>query len=226
LTKDTIRRITALGQINSATNYLEIGIADGSNFNGVQIPRKTGVDIDLTRFQPGEDTFQGSARLYEESSDNFFRTSAEGIYDIIFLDGLHTAEQTFRDFLSSLDFASPSTIWLIDDVLPNSALSSVPDLHKWHKIRRLLNSDEGQWHGDVFRCMLLMRATFSTFSFATITDQGNPQSLVWRGKNPAPCINLSLEEIARFTYFDLIENLSLLNPVSEDSALNIVRDSL
>jgi hypothetical protein len=71
-----------------------------------------------------------------------------------------------------------------------------------------------------------MRATFSTFSFATITDQGNPQSLVWRGKNPAPCINLSLEEIARFTYFDLIENLSLLNPVSEDSALNIVRDSL
>jgi hypothetical protein len=222
----TNRRIQALANLNGAKRYLEIGIENGHTFNAVDIPHKTGVDLTLDKFQPNLANVDQDTHLYEQSSDDFFRNTASGVYDLIFLDGLHTSDQTFRDFASSLNFAEASTIWLIDDVLPISPLSSVPDLGQWHKLRKLLNSSEWQWHGDVFRSILMMRASFIGFNFATIIGDENAQTVVWRGGNTSPALSLGWEQISRYSFFDLIENLSVLNVCTETEAVNAVRTSL
>jgi hypothetical protein len=222
----TIRRVQAFASLNGAKRYLEIGIENGHTFNAIDIPHKTGVDINLDKFQPNLANVDEETHLYEQSSDDFFRNTASGVYDLIFLDGLHTADQTFRDFVSTLNFAGPSTIWLIDDVLPVSPLSSVSDLEQWHKLRKLLSSDEWQWHGDVFRSILLMRASLVGFNFATIIDGPNAQTVIWRGKNAPVTLKLGWEQISRYSFFDLIQDLSVLNVCSEVEAVNAVRTSL
>ncbi|NEP71306.1 MAG: class I SAM-dependent methyltransferase [Okeania sp. SIO2G4] len=48
----------------------------------------------------------------EVSSDEFFRSYAKEFesFDLIYLDGLHTFEQTFRDFCAFLAVAHSKTI--------------------------------------------------------------------------------------------------------------------
>ncbi len=182
------------------------------------------MDVGLAKFQPCAEELGANSRLLEQSSDDFFRNSATGVDYLIFFDGLHTSSQTFRDFTSTLAFSGSRTIWSIDDVLPSSALSSIPDLARWHRLRETLNSDEWQWHGDVFRSIMIISQSFVGFKFATIIDGGNAQTIIWRGMNDSQ-LSHSWEEIARFTYFDLIPDLSILNPYSEEDALETVRSS-
>jgi len=45
-------------------------------------------------------------------------------FDIIFIDGLHTYEQTFSDICNSISLSSPESFFLIDDTLPSDIYSS------------------------------------------------------------------------------------------------------
>jgi hypothetical protein len=221
------RRINALAEIVRARTYLEVGVADGGTFFGVSVRDKTAVDPDL-RF-PHEERADAHTRFHEVTSDHFFTALADPgtTFDIMFLDGLHHFEQTFRDFCASQRHAHENTIWLIDDVIPRDVYSALRDPRQTRRFRNLAGIQGGGWHGDIYKVVFAIRDFFPTFDFCTIHGSGNPQTIVIRRSRAdfAPLYN-DLERISRMDYFEFASRRPLLNLMSETDALAWVADRL
>jgi predicted O-methyltransferase YrrM len=129
-------------QENGFTSYLEIGIGDGSNFNGVYLLDKIGVD-------PTVPMLIKTGMTKEQDSDDFFEwyikecnEFPEHKIDLIFIDGLHHADQVERDIINSWNCLTPKGVILIHDIKPhNEEMTLVPRQTK-------------QWTGDIFRTWL------------------------------------------------------------------------
>lgn len=211
--KPAARRINSLARAANAKSYLEIGVSRGATFFAVEIPRRVGVDPAFRFDARAKAT--GDTRLFEMTSDDWFVAHSRGeTFDVIFLDGLHTFEQTFRDFCNSLAVAHDRTVWVIDDTVPSDIYSAWPDQKEAATVRResfarlsdnvTINGKlKGGWHGDVFKVVFAIHDFFPTLSYCTIMTGGNPQTLVWRTPRTAfaPLFN-SLEAISRLTFFD------------------------
>lgn len=215
------RRINYLAAALKASNYLEIGVAKGRTFFGVNVERKVAVDpkFQFDVINHGSD----SSRFFEVVSDRYFVEHA-GVerFDIIFLDGLHTFEQTLRDFCNSLSFSHNRTVWVIDDTLPSDVYSTIRDERKALQARKDAGDQGLSWHGDVFKTVFAVHDLFPCFSYCTLSTNGNPQTLLWRKsrKDFYPKYD-SLELISRLTYFDLRENISILNLAPENEGLDL-----
>lgn len=222
--RHSARRINFLKDRMGATRYLEIGVSRGRTFLNVQITEKTAVDPQFKfEWQPLQ---TDQVRFFEQPSDEWFLQHSEGrIFDIIFLDGLHTFEQTFRDFCNSLSVTHPKTIWIIDDTVPSDIYSAWPDQKEAVRFRRqAAGALESQaWHGDVYKIVFAIHDFFPMMSFCTITTGGNPQTLVWRKPRQdfSPALN-NLESISRLGYFDFKKRFELMNAKPEEEALEIV----
>jgi len=197
-------RLNALAKIISAATYLEIGVAKGETFSKVDIPFKIGVD---PKFQFNINDYTNQHTLFHNvKSDIFFSRFASKYskFDLIYLDGLHTFEQTFRDFCSSLRYSHAKTIWLIDDTYPSSWLASWPNHTASQLVRRLFFSRDRRWMGDVFKVVLAIHDFFPQYSYATFSGHG--QTAVWlsRRKDFTPTWN-SLKKIRCLGYFEFLQ---------------------
>jgi hypothetical protein len=217
----SVDRLKELAKVNAAKSYLEIGVADGRTFLHVDFDLKHAVDPKF-RFDTRNHESE-RCKFFETTSDDFFLYFANSKvkYDIIFLDGLHTFEQTFRDICSTQAHCHDRTIWLIDDVYPSDAFSALPSEALSRKFRKLQHgSGKGPWHGDVFKTMFAIHDFFPNLSYRTVVRQGNPQAVVIRRprKDFAPRFG-SLETISRLGYFDFLEEQALLNVASDEEML-------
>ena len=113
--------------MNGGKTYLEIGVNAGDTFVNVHgMNRKIAVDP-LFRFDTASYSDAGTEYV-TDTSDTYFETLAVGNrFDVIFLDGLHTFEQTYRRPGNALLHSHPNTIILIDDTLPSDAYSAIKD---------------------------------------------------------------------------------------------------
>ena len=84
--------------------YLEIGCAENLLFDTVAASRKVGVD-------PAQG---GTHRM---TSDAFFADNHE-TFDVVFIDGLHTYEQTRRDVANALAVVRPGGWIALHDIFP------------------------------------------------------------------------------------------------------------
>ncbi|NES92529.1 class I SAM-dependent methyltransferase [Okeania hirsuta] len=197
-------RLNQLATINQSSNYLEIGVAKGVTFNAINIENKVAVEPKF-KFNTQEYATDNIVFL-EVTSDEFFRNYAKDfeVFDLIYLDGLHTFEQTFRDFCASLSFAHAKTIWLIDDTCPGSYAQAKPSFEDCTKLARLSQEKPGTWMGDVFKIVAAIHDFFPQFSFATFPHHG--QTVVWNQwrKDFQPLWN-SLETISRLEYLDFVK---------------------
>lgn len=197
-------RLNALAAVNNASSYLEIGVSEGNTFFQVAVEVKVGVDPRF-RFDSDERS-DDLTRFHEITSDHFFATVASSYapFDLIYLDGLHKFEQTFRDFCASLAFSHHGTIWLIDDTRPTSYASSLAEPAAVHRIRADTGDSDNRWHGDAFKAVLAIADFFPQFSFATFTGHG--QTAVWFEPRSdfAPRWN-NLETISRFDFAKYLE---------------------
>jgi hypothetical protein len=197
------RRIGKIQALNGARSYLEIGVYSGQTFLNVQLAQKDAVD---PKFLFNVDAYKSeTVRFFQMTSDEFWTTAPVlPQYDIIMIDGLHTFEQTFRDFVCSLSHSHERTVWLIDDTLPSDVFSAHPDQARSYAERQRMGKQDFPWHGDVFKLVLALHDFFPTVNYATIVNSGNPQTLVWYGQRAgfAPILN-NLEAISRLTFFDL-----------------------
>jgi hypothetical protein len=209
------QRLNALAKINSAARYLEVGVSKGITFNQVDIPFKVAVDPKF-RFKVQDYASQNTI-FHEVTSDLFFSKLAPiyGEYDLIYLDGLHTFEQTFRDFCASLCYAHARTIWLIDDTHPTGRLAAIPDHQFVKRSRKVLRIKDARWMGDVFKAVFAIHDFFPQFSYATFPEHG--QTAIWleTRENFLPTWN-SLEKISRLSYGDFLKfrdsHLSIMPP--------------
>jgi hypothetical protein len=174
----SVRRINRLlSEFQAPTAYLEIGVDYGFTLENILATERVGVDpnagIDQRRLPAG-------LVFVPTTSDAFFADLDVGLaYDVIFLDGLHTCEQTYRDLVNALRHLKPGGAILIDDTVPSDAVSAIPDLEASRRRRRELGMTGGQWHGDVFGVVWIISRYHPELAWATITDRGNPQTLVW-----------------------------------------------
>lgn len=223
------QRINMLGQLRQCKTYLEIGVCKGETFTEVNIKNKVGVDPDF-RFDVNCYADNQEINLFKMTSDTFFSYLAKNEYpcsikvpfDIIYIDGLHTFKQSINDFMNTITYSHMNTIWLFDDTVPMDPYTALPDQGKAGLYRKMAGLKVGPWHGDVFKSIFAIHDFFPYFSYATVIDNGNPQTIVWRTVLPAQRkpLYLSRNEIENMSYFDMLENCALLNPVNDADLLS------
>lgn len=119
-------------------SYLEIGLGSGLNFTWIHAFDKIGVD-------PSNEYQYTTYRI---PSDEFFNTIQPTLnkkYDIIFVDGLHTAEQTYKDVMNALlHLNQGGTIIMHDCNPPTEGHQKVPQSQR-------------DWNGDVWKAFYKLR---------------------------------------------------------------------
>jgi len=130
------------------------------------------------------------------TSDEFFRTIRPSKrFDIAFLDGLHTFEQTYRDMINTFAHLTNGVI-MIDDTVPSDEYSAIPDQTASYVARDLAGLDGRPWHGDVWRVVMMLNRHHPELAWCTIIDEGNPQTLVWRRRRGDAVRSVGENEIA------------------------------
>lgn len=217
-------RLNYLANLRCASRYLEIGVNRGDTFFKVPLPLKVAVDPDF-KFNPAELGRPGEF-FFSTTSDDFFHQLGtpgseveqslssnfpEGkiAFDLIFLDGLHTFEQTLRDFANSLHFSHENTIWLLDDTVPSDEYSALPDMDRSLAARRKAGIKGMTWHGDVFKVIPAIHDHFPDYSYCTLIED-NPQTVVWKAaKRDVEPVFASLEAIAAMSCHDIARHIKL-----------------
>jgi len=228
------RRLNRLAAELGCRSYLEIGVETGQTLLQVASPERTGVDPTFQFDWQMHDNRDG-IQLHECSSDDFFASLDPEIrYDLIFIDGLHTFEQTYRDILQALRHSHHRSVILIDDTVPCDVFSTCRDQEQCVNMRRQFGgSDDIFWHGDTYKVIPLLSVFHCDMQLLTIGDGGNPQTLLWRPSQPLredPLRTMqamwAVQNLAAADYLWFLENRSLYNPTSEQAALQAVIDSL
>jgi hypothetical protein len=93
-------------------SYLEIGVWMGETFKYIHSENKDGVD-------PGQ-YCDCDLVNYKMTSDVFFENNISKKYDIIFIDGLHTAYQVSKDLYNSIKNINNGGWIILDDVYPHN----------------------------------------------------------------------------------------------------------
>ncbi len=127
-------------------NYLEIGCDQDENFSQIRIKNKIGVD-------------PKSGGTHRMTSDEFFKNNNLK-FDVIFLDGLHTYQQTILDINNSIKVLRNEGIILVHDCLPKKIWNQV--------VPRLY----GHWNGDVWKAIVEARTYKHLDTYTCIADHG------------------------------------------------------
>jgi hypothetical protein len=113
-------------------SYLEIGVFQGENFNKIRCELKHSVDPEFPA------TFQ-------MTSKDFFiiKCPQRGMkqYDLVFVDGLHTEDQAYRDIWNAMWLLSPKII-VVHDCNPRT---------KWHTRPPEQYKRGEEWNGTTYR---------------------------------------------------------------------------
>lgn len=218
------RRLNVIAEALGCQSYLEIGVAEGETFLDVNVEKRTGVDPYFCFNHEAYDGKDG-VRLYQTTSDEFFKGKPTEVkYSLIYIDGLHTYEQTYRDIINSLLHSHSETVILIDDTVPCDVFSTSRYPEDCIRLRHKFGSSfNEQWHGDTYKVVPLLRLFNPHYNLATITDNGNPQTLLWRSnKVNAPECHTVVKNIASLDYLWFVNNIHLYNPTTESEALSRV----
>ena len=125
----------------SAKKYLEIGVEDGDSINAIKCAKKHGVDP------------ASRNATHHQTSDEFFEMLNKSYkYDVIFVDGLHVADQAERDIVNSLEHLNDNGYIVVHDCNPPTA---------WHQRPYAEARKNGcrKWNGDVYKAIVRLRAT-------------------------------------------------------------------
>ena len=230
----SVRRLNRLAEALGCRSYLEIGVETGCTLLQVSLPERTGVDPTFM-FDWQQHHGRDGVHLHPCTSDAFFaELPASTSYDLIFIDGLHSFEQTYRDILHGLRHSHAGTVFLIDDTVPCDVFSTCRDQRQCLNLRSTITNDpDPRWHGDTYKVVPLLSTFNCDLRLLTLMDGGNPQTLLWRPLRPVEEDSLrtmqamwAVQNLAAADYLWFLENISLYNPVSEEEGLQEVIDSL
>ena len=129
-------------------SYLEIGVQHGECFRQVRCELKHSVDPDLD-----------SRATFAVTSDYFFDINTRN-YDIIFIDGLHTSKQVYKDIKNSLEVLNDNGVIIVHDCLPTTELMQ--------KVPR----ETKEWTGDVWKGVIMANRNLSLKLRTADTDYG------------------------------------------------------
>jgi hypothetical protein len=138
-------------------NYLEIGVFKGENIREIKAPHKDGVD-------PGAEGYTPPEVNYPMGSNEFFKLIEghdEIKYDIIFIDGLHHADQVEKDIKNSLKHIIDGGFILLHDCNPVSYEA------------QLIPRQTIAWNGDTWKAFVDFKSNNPTYDCCVVdTDFG------------------------------------------------------
>lgn len=152
----TIRRweiLNFLIEKSAYRSYLEIGVAGGATFRKILAHEKTGVDPALRRWS------MFKRGIKKTTSDRFFSRNRR-TFDLVFVDGLHTCHQTYRDIRNALGSLNAGGTIVVHDCLPAS------------NEEQLVPRVQVSWTGDVWRAFLLASLDPGLHTFVLDCDRG------------------------------------------------------
>jgi hypothetical protein len=145
------------------TAYLEIGVRNPQHcFQHIHATTKYGVDPACS---PNNVAFP-------MTSDEFFKQLAcrkilapPGRFDVIFIDGLHLAEQVDRDIENALRYIKDDGFIVLHDCNPPT---------EWHarETEAVINPANGSWNGTVWKAFVKARQRKDVTSCCVDTDWG------------------------------------------------------
>ena len=169
-------------------DYLEIGCDNDENFSQIKVENKIGVDP----------LKGGTLRM---TSDIFFEKNKLN-FDIVFLDGLHTYEQTIKDINNSLKFLKNDGVILIHDCLPRKI---------WNQIVPRIY---GHWNGDVWKAIVHSRTYEFADTFTCKVDHG--LGVIFKRKN-SDRLELEKKNFKNLKFKDYFNNhKKFMNPISHE----------
>lgn len=172
------RRIQHLLDAFDHPVYCEVGVHHGRTLEAIRAHLAVGVDpiplLDPTSLPSGFE-------LHIGTSDQFFAERGRTLgASVIFVDGLHTFEQSYADVINGLNACAPAGIVVIDDVIPSSAEAADPDVERSIERQARAGITGGDWMGDVFRTVLALARLHPELELRTILGAEKPQTLAWR----------------------------------------------
>jgi len=147
-----MKRTTLINHIvrkTRAKSYLEIGVWNGLNFQEISCRYKIGVDPDPE-----------SPATLKITSDDFFAQNKEK-FDIVFIDGLHHADQVEKDILNALTVLNEGGTIICHDMNPAEEAHQVTPFNG------------GIWNGDCWKAFVKLRQERTDLVMFTVdTDYG------------------------------------------------------
>ncbi|MCB0496778.1 MAG: class I SAM-dependent methyltransferase [Cyclobacteriaceae bacterium] len=155
-----------LSFLDRETTYLEIGVRNPDDcFNKIKASTKFSVD-------PGLETDNNLAS-FKVTSDEFFKGLISGDFlkkdikfDVIFIDGLHLADQAERDIAHSFEFLKKDGFIVIHDCNPPTFWTA-REKFDYH-----FTPAEQNWNGTTWKAFLKWRMNNSVQSCCIDTDWG------------------------------------------------------
>lgn len=220
--------INGLLALFKSPRYLEIGVSEGETFFAINADRKVAVDPHFLFSKANARRAHSGSQFHEVTSDIYFSkfASQNERFDLIFLDGLHTFEQTLRDFTNSIRFLAQNGVIVVDDVVPNSYQAALPDQADAFKVKEFTGSTDNSWMGDTFKLVFFIELFFPTYDFRTISDN-HGQAVVWRGAHAkTDFVALTVREIAQLDFIDVIKRPDSFRKAPYEDILNEVRRAI
>ena len=151
---------------NGDTNYLEIGVRNPDhNFNHIKSINKYSVDPGVEFTENPVDFNMTSDQFFEKLSKNEI-LSSDIKFDVIFVDGLHLAEQTERDIINSLKFIKEDGFVVLHDCNPLSEWNTRENYNYMH------SPAQGYWHGTTWKAFYKWRQNPDVKSCCIDSDFG------------------------------------------------------
>lgn len=155
-----------LKSLNRETTYLEIGVRNPAiNFDKIVSTKKYSVD-------PGLE-FKENPVDFKVTSDEFFKGLRVGnylkneiLFDVIFIDGLHLAEQVDKDIQNALDFLKDDGFIILHDCNPPTE-SHARETHKYE-----ISPAGNNWNGTTWKAFYKWRKLMPENSCCIDTDWG------------------------------------------------------
>lgn len=203
--------------------YLEIGVSTGATFHEVNAEKKYAVDPNFL-FEAPKTSALDSVQYFPMTSDLFFEGHNEDEkFQVIYIDGLHTFEQTLRDLLNATQVLAPGGVIVIDDTVPTSYEASLPNSDICFQIRRLVNNGDSAWMGDVYKLAFFIQSFMQQFEYRTISDN-HGQIVMWhQPRLEREIIQRDILEIAQYEYSDTITKRENFKFASVDDIIELLK---
>lgn len=224
----SVRRVNAAIKAMQAKSYLEIGVRDGSVFNYINVEKKVALETNYkfdTRYftQPGVEFYELTPMDYVD----YF--SGDQRFDVIFINNCHLFEDVIKTFTTLLPLTHKGSVFIIDNVFPCDEFSAMRDREEALRQRCMTGNLRKAWHGDVYKSIFLIRLLFPSWMVATISNNGNQQSVISRRIN-AQCYaeessgkvdaSVDINSLLNIDYKGMLNCLDAFNFSSEEEILS------
>jgi len=179
-------------------NYLEIGVDNGETFTMINCENKVSVD-----------PVNKGYTVCQMTSDEYFDMLKDSKkFDVIFIDGLHTYDQCYKDIENAAKHLYDNGFIICHDMNPPTEYIA----------RSISDYDgNGYWTGDVYKAFIKFRLNhYDKYKFCMLGDCDWGIGIITKGKSEP--INCDLENL---TYDDFKNNKAyLMNCITADDFIN------